>query len=76
VITQTFSPAVIEHIGRGASEDAIQRERREVLAKVRPIAEKVVVQHWRGDVDDNPCSHAESLHCFDQFGNRPKKSDH
>jgi hypothetical protein len=38
--------AVIEHIGRDASEDAIHKERREVLAKVRPIAERLVVQHW------------------------------
>jgi hypothetical protein len=26
---------------------------------------------FRGDVNDNPCSHAES---FDQFANRPKES--
>ena len=38
--------AVIEHIGRDASEDATHRERRLVLAKVRPIAERVVVQQW------------------------------
>jgi hypothetical protein len=31
---------------------------------------------FRRDVDDNPCSHAESLHRFDRFGNRPKESHH
>jgi site-specific DNA recombinase len=30
---------------------------------------------WR-DVDDNSCSHAESLNCFGRFGNRPNESDH
>src|SRR6266566_4674016 len=25
-----------------------------------------------GDVDDNSCSHDESLNCFGRFGNRPK----
>jgi hypothetical protein len=29
-----------------------------------------------GDVDDNSCSHAESLKCFGPFGNRPNESDH
>jgi hypothetical protein len=29
-----------------------------------------------GDVDDNSCSHAESLNCFGPFGNRPNESDH
>jgi histone H3/H4 len=38
--------AVIEHIGRDASEDATHKERRQVLAKVRPIAERLVVQRW------------------------------
>ena len=28
------------------------------------------------DVDDNSCSHDESLNCFGQFGNRPNESDH
>src|SRR5674476_19491 len=28
------------------------------------------------DVDDNSCSHAESLNCFGRFGNRPNESDH
>jgi hypothetical protein len=28
------------------------------------------------DVDDNSCSHAESLNCFGQSGNRPNESDH
>ena len=31
---------------------------------------------FRRDVDDNPCSHAESLNCFGRFGNRPNESDH
>ena len=30
----------------------------------------------RRDVDDNSCSHAESLNCFGRFGNRPNESDH
>jgi hypothetical protein len=30
----------------------------------------------RRDVDDNSCSHDESLNCFGQFGNRPNESDH
>jgi hypothetical protein len=30
----------------------------------------------RRDVDDNSCSHDESLNCFGQFGNRPNVSDH
>jgi hypothetical protein len=38
--------AVIERVGREASKDATHKELREVLAKVRPIAEKLVVQHW------------------------------
>ena len=29
-----------------------------------------------GDVDDNSCSHTESLNCFGRFGNRPNESDH
>jgi hypothetical protein len=29
-----------------------------------------------GDVDDNSCSHAESLNCVGRFGNRPYESDH
>src|SRR6266496_2959569 len=29
-----------------------------------------------GDVDDNSCSHDESLNCFGRFGNRPYESDH
>src|ERR1700737_720801 len=28
------------------------------------------------DVDDNSCSHHESLNCFGRFGNRPNESDH
>jgi hypothetical protein len=28
------------------------------------------------DVDDNSCSHNESLDCFGRFGNRPNESDH
>ena len=28
------------------------------------------------DVDDNSCSHAESLNCFGRFGNRLNESDH
>jgi ParB/Sulfiredoxin domain len=28
------------------------------------------------DVDDNSCSHNESLNCFGRFGNRPNESDH
>ena len=28
------------------------------------------------DVDDNSCSHRESLNCFGRFGNRPNESDH
>ena len=28
------------------------------------------------DLDDNPCSHAESLNCFGRLGNRPNASDH
>jgi hypothetical protein len=35
--------AVIVHLGRHATEDAIHRERRQVLAEIRPIAEKLVV---------------------------------
>jgi hypothetical protein len=31
--------------------------------------------HW-GDVDDNSCSHDESLNCFGRFGNRSNESDH
>jgi hypothetical protein len=31
---------------------------------------------FRHDVDDNSCSHDESLNCFGQFGNRPNESDH
>jgi len=31
---------------------------------------------FRRDVDCDPCSHAESLNCFGQFGNRPNESDH
>ena len=31
---------------------------------------------FRRDVDDYPCSHAESLNCFGRFGNRPNESDH
>jgi hypothetical protein len=30
----------------------------------------------RADVDDNSCSHDESLNCFRRFGNRPNESDH
>ena len=30
----------------------------------------------RRDVDDNSCSHIESLNCFEHFGNRPNESDH
>jgi hypothetical protein len=30
----------------------------------------------RRDVDDNSCSHAESLNCFGRFGNRLNESDH
>jgi hypothetical protein len=29
-----------------------------------------------GDVDDNSCSHTQSLNCFGLFGNRPNESDH
>jgi hypothetical protein len=29
-----------------------------------------------GDVDDNSCSHAESLNCFGRFGNHPNEADH
>jgi hypothetical protein len=29
-----------------------------------------------GDVDDNSCSHDESLNRFGRFGNRPNESDH
>jgi hypothetical protein len=29
---------------------------------------------FRRDLDDNPCSHAESLNCFDRIENRPKES--
>ena len=28
------------------------------------------------DVDDNSCSHNESLNCFGRFGKRPNESDH
>jgi hypothetical protein len=28
------------------------------------------------DVNDNSCSHNESLNCFGRFGNRPNESDH
>jgi hypothetical protein len=28
------------------------------------------------DVDDNSCSHDESLNCFGRFGNRLNESDH
>jgi hypothetical protein len=28
-----------------------------------------------GDVQDNSCSHAESLNCFGRFGKRPNESD-
>ena len=28
------------------------------------------------DVDDNSCSHNDSLDCFGRFGNRPNESDH
>ncbi len=28
------------------------------------------------DVNDNSCSHNESLNCFGRFGNRPSESDH
>ena len=28
------------------------------------------------DVDDNSCSHHQSLNCFGRFGNRPNESDH
>ena len=28
------------------------------------------------DVDDNSCSHNESLDCFGRFGNCPNESDH
>ena len=28
------------------------------------------------DLDDNPCSHPESLNRFGRFGNRPNESDH
>jgi hypothetical protein len=31
---------------------------------------------FRHDVDDNSCSHDESLNCPGQFGNRPNESDH
>jgi len=31
---------------------------------------------FRRDVDDDPCSHAESLNCFARFGNRPNESNH
>jgi hypothetical protein len=31
---------------------------------------------FRRDVDDYPCSHAESLNCFGRFGNRPNESHH
>jgi len=31
---------------------------------------------FRRDVDDDPCSHPESLNCFARFGNRLKESDH
>ena len=30
----------------------------------------------RRDVDDNSCSHDESLNCSGQFGNRPNESHH
>jgi hypothetical protein len=29
-----------------------------------------------GDVDDNSCSHNESLNCFERFATRPNESDH
>ncbi len=29
-----------------------------------------------GDIDDNSCSHNESLNRFGRFGNRPNESDH
>ena len=31
---------------------------------------------WSRDVDDNSCSHNESLDCFGRFGNCPNESDH
>ena len=31
---------------------------------------------FRRDVDDNSCSHSQSLNCFGPFGNRPSESDH
>ena len=31
---------------------------------------------FRRDVDDDPCSHPESLNCFGRFGNCPKESNH
>jgi hypothetical protein len=31
---------------------------------------------FRCDVDNNSCSHNESMNCFGHFGNRPNESDH
>jgi len=44
-------------------------------AAIRDDRLKPTAIHW-GDVDDNSCSHDESLNCFGRFGNRPNESDH
>jgi len=44
-------------------------------AAIRDDRLKPTAIHW-SDVDDNSCSHEESLNCFGRFGNRPNESGH
>ena len=60
------------------------RGRKDDLGTPNMLLRRAAIQDHRlkstairsGDVDDNSCSHGESLNCFGRFGNRPYESDH
>jgi hypothetical protein len=64
--------AGVAALGRGDDDPGTPQVRRAAVAHDRL---KSIAVGSR-DSDDNSCSHAESLNCFGQFGNRPNESDH
>jgi hypothetical protein len=65
---------VPQPFGRGEDDPGTPHVflRRAAVAHDRPKSIAVGLR----DVDDNSCSHAQSLSRFGQFGNRPNESNH
>ena len=66
--------SLVPHVGRGEDDLGAPNVflRRAAVRNNRLKAPAI----RRRDVHNNSCSHAESLNCFERFGNRPNESDH